>query len=253
MHSEKITVGAGTDYPLKGLLTLPDDLSGTVPAVVMVHGSGPGNMDEKVMKLTPFKDLAEGLAEHGVASLRYDKRTYAHGFKLIRQKHFTLERNLYKPQILTDHLPVAGKNFIQHRKLWIKAPHDPLPDVFLPLLPCISVIVFHISPLPERNCRTVSRTVLLRYFTCPLLISWSETASGYFNKVMIAKPFFQSQGIMSPAYGRMCYLLLLFRSMPRCPHKSLYPILIFINTGFLNIVCQPFVSRKSLKKPSIKR
>ena len=90
MHSEQITVGAGTDYPLKGLLTLPDDLSGPVPAVVMVHGSGASNMDEKVMKLTPFKDLAEGLAEHGGASLRYDKRTNAHGFKLIRQKHFTI-------------------------------------------------------------------------------------------------------------------------------------------------------------------
>ena len=90
MHNEKITVGAGTDYPLKGLLTLPDDLSGPVSAVVMVHGSGASNMDEKVMKLTPFKDLAEGLARHGVASLRYDKRTFAHGFKMIRQKNFTV-------------------------------------------------------------------------------------------------------------------------------------------------------------------
>ena len=90
MYSEKITVGAGTDYPLKGLLTLPDDLSGPVPAVVMVHGSGASNMDEKVMKLPPFKDLAEGLARHGVASLRYDKRTYAQGLKLIRQKNFTV-------------------------------------------------------------------------------------------------------------------------------------------------------------------
>ena len=111
----------------------------------------------------------------------------------------------------------------------------------------------HISPLPERSCRTVSRAVLLLFCTYPLLVSWSETASGYFNKVMIAKPFFQSQGIMSPAYGRMCYLLLLFRSIPRCPHKSLYPILIFINTGFLNIVFQPFVSRRGLKKSSIGR
>ncbi len=74
----KVIVGEGTDYPLNGLLTLPDDCSAPVPAVVMVHGSGPSNMDEKVMKLTPFKDLAEGLAERGVASLRYDKRTFAH-------------------------------------------------------------------------------------------------------------------------------------------------------------------------------
>ena len=62
MYSEKIVVGAGTEYPLNGLMTLPSDLSKPVPAVVMVHGSGASNMDEKVLKLTPFKDLAEGLA-----------------------------------------------------------------------------------------------------------------------------------------------------------------------------------------------
>ena len=69
MISEKITVGEGTEYPLNGLLTLPDDLSGPVPAVVMVHGSGPSDMDERVMKLTPFKDLAEGGNFRGIIML----------------------------------------------------------------------------------------------------------------------------------------------------------------------------------------
>ena len=82
MVNEKIVLGQGTDYPLNGLLTLPDDLSKPVPAIVPVHGSGPSNMDEKVMKLTPFRDLAQGLAKHGIASLRYDKRTYAHARKM---------------------------------------------------------------------------------------------------------------------------------------------------------------------------
>jgi len=57
-----------------------------VPAVVFVHGSGSSNMDEKVGKLTPFKDLAEGLARHGIASVRYDKRSFAHGLKMVRAK-----------------------------------------------------------------------------------------------------------------------------------------------------------------------
>ena len=48
----------------------------------MDHGSGPSNMDEKVMKLTPFRDLAEGLARHGIASIRYDKRTFAYASKM---------------------------------------------------------------------------------------------------------------------------------------------------------------------------
>ena len=78
MISEKVTVGAGTNHPLNGLLTLPDGCSAPAPAVVMVHGSGPSDMDERIMKLTPFKDIAEGLAKHGVAALRYDKRTFAY-------------------------------------------------------------------------------------------------------------------------------------------------------------------------------
>ena len=84
MTSEKIIVGEGSQFPLNGLLTFPDGCQEPVPAVVMVHGSGPSNMDEKVMSLTPFKDLAEGLAERGVASLRYDKRTFAHARQAAR-------------------------------------------------------------------------------------------------------------------------------------------------------------------------
>lgn len=86
MITEKIIIGENTKYPLNGVLTLPDDLTSPVPAVVFVHGSGSSNMDEKVGKLTPFKDLAEGLVKHGIASVRYDKRPFAHGFKMLRDK-----------------------------------------------------------------------------------------------------------------------------------------------------------------------
>ena len=84
MYREKVIIGKGTEYPLNGLLTVPDGISGPVPAVVLVHGSGASNMDEKVLKLTPFKDLADGLAAHGIASLRYDKRTFVHGRKMVK-------------------------------------------------------------------------------------------------------------------------------------------------------------------------
>ena len=86
MIEEKIVISKNTKYPLNGLLTLPDDTAKPVPAVVFVHGSGASNMDEKVGKLTPFKDLAQGLARHGIASVRYDKRSFAHGFKMLRDK-----------------------------------------------------------------------------------------------------------------------------------------------------------------------
>ena len=116
MYSETIIVGAGTEYPLNGLLTLPDEAAEPqpgglakrepgnpakpFPAVVMVHGSGASNMDEKVMKLTPFKDLAEGLAKHGVASLRYDKRTFVHGRRMIRNKGLTVKEETIEDALL---------------------------------------------------------------------------------------------------------------------------------------------------------
>ena len=83
MISEKITVGEGTESPLDGLLTIPEG-EGPFPAVVFVHGSGASNMDEQIFSLTPFKDLAEGLAERGIASVRYDKRTFVHAKKMTK-------------------------------------------------------------------------------------------------------------------------------------------------------------------------
>ena len=86
MEIEKIIIGENTKYPLNGLLTLPENITEPVPAVVFVHGSGSSNMDEKVGQLTPFKDLAEGLANKRIASIRYDKRSFAHGLKMVRDK-----------------------------------------------------------------------------------------------------------------------------------------------------------------------
>lgn len=82
MICEKTVVGAGGEYPLNGMLTFPDAPGGPVPGVVLVHGSGASDMDERIFALTPFRDLAEGLAARGIAAIRYDKRTYAHAKKL---------------------------------------------------------------------------------------------------------------------------------------------------------------------------
>ena len=85
MILEDVVVCSNPKYPLKGIMTIPES-NDQVPAVVFVHGSGASNKDEKIGGLTPFKDLAEGLAQYGIASIRYDKRSYAHGFKMLRDK-----------------------------------------------------------------------------------------------------------------------------------------------------------------------
>ena len=114
MESKKIVIGEGTEYPLNALLTLPDDISSPVPAVVMVHGSGPSNMDEKVMKLTPFKDLAEGLAGHGIASIRYDKRTFVYARKMkklnVTVREETIDDALLAADLLRQIPEIDGGN-----------------------------------------------------------------------------------------------------------------------------------------------
>ena len=104
MAEEKIIVGKGTEFPLNGILTLPENLEKPVPAVVFVHGSGSSNMDEKVMKLTPFKDLAEGLGKHGIASIRYDKRSFAHGRKMLKKGSLTVREEVIEDAVLASEM-----------------------------------------------------------------------------------------------------------------------------------------------------
>jgi uncharacterized protein len=68
-------------YRLPAALTLPAG-AGPFPAVVLVHGSGPHDMDETIGPNKPFRDIASGLAAKGVATLRYTKRTSQYGASL---------------------------------------------------------------------------------------------------------------------------------------------------------------------------
>ena len=104
MTEEKIIIGEGTEFPLNGILTLPENPEKPVPAVVFVHGSGSSNMDEKVMKLTPFRDLAEGLGRHGIASIRYDKRSFAHGRKMLKKGSLTVREEVIEDAVLASEM-----------------------------------------------------------------------------------------------------------------------------------------------------
>lgn len=86
---QEITVNPG-DWQLPGTLTLPDG-DGPFPVVVFVHGSGPADRDETLGKQKLFKDLASDLAEKGIASIRYDKRTYVYSTKIVTDVAFTVK------------------------------------------------------------------------------------------------------------------------------------------------------------------
>jgi dienelactone hydrolase len=84
LPSREVTLGPA-DRALPGTLLLPKANSAKqrYPAVVMVHGSGPQDRDETVGGTRVFRDLADGLADRGIASLRYEKRS------MVRSQDFT--------------------------------------------------------------------------------------------------------------------------------------------------------------------
>ncbi|MBE5777763.1 MAG: hypothetical protein E7331_00330 [Clostridiales bacterium] len=78
----EINVTIGTEeYPLNGILTLPNGASAEnkVPVCILVHDEGPLDMNSTIGNTALFKDIAHMFGNMGVATLRYDKRTYTYG------------------------------------------------------------------------------------------------------------------------------------------------------------------------------
>lgn len=74
-YSEQaIRIGEG-DYPVDGILTIPNGVD-KPPVIILVHGSGTHDWDETVGAGVnkPFRDIAWGLAEQGIATIRYQER-----------------------------------------------------------------------------------------------------------------------------------------------------------------------------------
>lgn len=81
-------------FIMQGELTLPIGLKRRekIPAVILVHGSGPGDMNEQNGPQQPFKDIAYGLATYKIAVLRYDKRTLTHGEECAKDTFFNVNK-----------------------------------------------------------------------------------------------------------------------------------------------------------------
>lgn len=159
---------------LPGSLTLPRETAGRAPAVVLVAGSGPSDRDETVGNAKPFRDLASGLAARGIASLRFDKRSYAHpetfdartttveteslidavaAVGLLRQRAeidptriFVVGHSLgalLAPEIAERAAPIAGL-------VLLAAPGRPLPDLVLEQLRARGEAPAHLATLQAR-------------------------------------------------------------------------------------------------------
>lgn len=74
----EVTLGTEA-YPLKGLLTMPAVVNGAVPGCVIVHDGGALDMNGTGVGDVFYAYLAHALADMGIASIRYDKRTYTYG------------------------------------------------------------------------------------------------------------------------------------------------------------------------------
>jgi dienelactone hydrolase len=95
----EVEVQVGTaPWTLPGTLSLPRGRE-RVPAVVLVHGSGPNDRNETIGPNRPFQDLAQGLASRSVAVLRYDKRTKVYGPQFAQPQRFTVREEVMEDAI----------------------------------------------------------------------------------------------------------------------------------------------------------
>jgi uncharacterized protein len=75
-NTKEVTVPSDGGVRLAGTVVIPEG-PGPFPAVVFVTGSGPQDRDEALLGHRPFLVIADYLARHGIASLRYDDRGFA--------------------------------------------------------------------------------------------------------------------------------------------------------------------------------
>ncbi|MFA5527441.1 MAG: DUF3887 domain-containing protein [Peptostreptococcales bacterium] len=111
LEEVKVTIVSGK-YEMEGRITLPNK-EGVFPAVLLVPGSGPSDMNETLYENKPFRDIAWGLAEKGIASLRFDKRTKTYGLEMsnleitVKEEYLEDVESAFK--ILSNHKNIDSK------------------------------------------------------------------------------------------------------------------------------------------------
>lgn len=109
-------VAVGT-LALPGWLVRPAG-PGPFPAAVLVHGSGPTDADETVGPNKPFRDLALGLAAHGIATIRYAKRTYARPTEFTVERRYSVKEETVDDAVAAIRLAAATPG-LDARRVWL--------------------------------------------------------------------------------------------------------------------------------------
>lgn len=75
--NQQVSITSSDGSILAGTLTIPAGVTFKVPGLVLIQGSGPTDRDGNqppVLRTDLLRQIAEGLAQKGIATLRYDKR-----------------------------------------------------------------------------------------------------------------------------------------------------------------------------------
>lgn len=94
-EERKLIIGTG-GHAVEGTLTVPGG-QGPFPLMILVQGDGELDRDSTVFAQKPFRDLAVGLANHRVATLRMDKTTREHFTQL--NGHYTIGEEFVEPAL----------------------------------------------------------------------------------------------------------------------------------------------------------
>ncbi|MFD4706016.1 alpha/beta hydrolase family protein [Gottfriedia sp. NPDC058432] len=108
----KVTIGSKNNA-VPGTLTIPKG-KGPFPVVILVQGDGELDRDSSIFALKPFKDIALGLANQGIAVLRYEKKTrehYIHTYRTYSVQEEFVEDALASLQLLKS-MSFIDKNSI---------------------------------------------------------------------------------------------------------------------------------------------
>ncbi|HCS21392.1 MAG TPA: hypothetical protein DIW47_12670 [Bacteroidetes bacterium] len=149
-------------FSLPGKLCVPEG-KGPFPLLILSHGSGPNDMDEKLGPNRVFRDIANGLASRGIAVYRYHKRTYVYGLESAENSeqltvkeeylddlHAAIDTLMYHPKIDSTRIFLFGHSLGALLAPRVALENDRLRGIILaaaPVQPLDSLVLYQLEYL----------------------------------------------------------------------------------------------------------